>query len=63
MLGVIPATRTNRDAVGLRALLTVRYERFDAISENRWRWRDTSRVRALFGCQPTGRAEEYLLDN
>src|SRR5947208_2836706 len=43
--------RTNRDAVGLRALLTGRYERLDAISENRWRWRDTSRARALFGYQ------------
>jgi hypothetical protein len=35
---------------------------FDAISENRWRWRDTSRAKELFGWQPTGQAEHFTLE-
>jgi hypothetical protein len=35
----------------------------DAISENRWRWRDTSRAKELFGWQPTGHAEAFTLDS
>jgi nucleoside-diphosphate-sugar epimerase len=46
----------------LSAPLSLRYEVFDAISENRWRWRDTSHAKALFGWQPTGRAEQFELD-
>ncbi|MFN8636800.1 MAG: NAD(P)-dependent oxidoreductase [Chloroflexota bacterium] len=45
----------------LSAPLSLRYEVFDAISENRWRWRDTSRAKELFGWRPTGHAEDYVL--
>ena len=34
---------------------------FDAISENRWRWRDTTRAKTLFGWQPTGRSDDFDL--
>jgi nucleoside-diphosphate-sugar epimerase len=61
-----PGYLSQRDAVDLidrclGAPLALRYEVFDAISENRWRWRDNSRAKELFGWQPTGRAEEYAL--
>jgi len=62
-----PGYLSQRDAVDLidrclSAPLTLRYELFDAISDNRWRWRDTARARELFGWEPTGRAEQYTLD-
>lgn len=62
-----PGYLSQRDAVDLidrclSAPLSLRYEVFDAISENRWRWRDTTRAKTLFGWQPTGHAEDFELD-
>jgi len=37
----------------------LRYEVFDAISENKYRWRSTDRSKAILGWQPTGCAEDY----
>jgi nucleoside-diphosphate-sugar epimerase len=61
-----PGYLSQADAVDLidrclSAPLSLRYEVFDAISENRWRWRQTSHARALFGWQPTGRSEAFTL--
>ena len=47
----------------LSAPLSLRYEVFDAISENRWRWRDTGHAKQLFGWQPTGHSEAFTLDS
>jgi nucleoside-diphosphate-sugar epimerase len=63
-----PGYLSQRDAVDLidrclSAPLSLRYELFDAISENRWRWRDTSRAKELFGWEPTGHAEQYSLED
>jgi nucleoside-diphosphate-sugar epimerase len=62
-----PGYLSQADAVNLidrclSAPLSLRYEVFDAISENRWRWRDTSRAKQLFGWQPIGRSEAFVLD-
>ena len=46
----------------LRAPFSLRYELFDANLGNRWRWRDTSHAKQLFGCHPTGRSEAFTLD-
>jgi nucleoside-diphosphate-sugar epimerase len=61
-----PGYLSQADAVDLidrclSAPLSLRYEVFDAISENRWRWRDTSHAKTLFGWQPTGHAEAFTL--
>lgn len=63
-----PGYLSQHDAVDLidrclSAPLSLRYELFDAISENRWRWRDTSRAKSLFGWQPTGHSELFELDD
>jgi nucleoside-diphosphate-sugar epimerase len=62
-----PGYLSQHDAVDLidrclSAPLSLRYEVFDAISENRWRWRDTSRAKTLFGWQPTGRSDDFILE-
>lgn len=41
---------------------TVQYS-FDAISENKYRWRDTSHAKAVLGWQPTGTADLYNPDD
>ena len=46
----------------LSAPLSLRYEVFDASSENRWRWRDTSHAKELFNWHPTGRSEAFTLE-
>jgi len=61
-----PGYLSQRDAVDLidrclSAPLSLRYEVFDAISENQWRWRDTSRAKTLFGWEPTGRSDDFKL--
>jgi hypothetical protein len=45
----------------LSAPLSLHYEVFDAISDNRWHRRDNRRARELFGWQPTGHAADYSL--
>jgi nucleoside-diphosphate-sugar epimerase len=62
-----PGYLSQADAVDLidrclSAPLALRYELFDAISENRWRWRDTSHAKSLFGWQPNGHADAFKLD-
>ena len=61
-----PGYLSQADAVNLidrclKAPLSLRFEVFDAISENRWRWRDTTRAKTLFGWEPTGRSELFEL--
>jgi nucleoside-diphosphate-sugar epimerase len=61
-----PGYLSQRDAVDLidrclSAPLSLRYEVFDAISENRWRWRDNTRAKTLFGWEPTGRSDDFTL--
>lgn len=38
---------------------TVRFDIFDAISENKRRWRDTSHAKQVIGWRPTGSADKY----
>jgi nucleoside-diphosphate-sugar epimerase len=47
----------------LSAPASLHYEIFDAISENRWRWRDTSHAKELLGWKPTGRSDPFTLDD
>ena len=42
---------------------TVRYDTFDAISNNRWRWRDTNHAREVLGYEPEGSAEDYEIED
>ena len=35
------------------------YGTFDAISDNKWRWRDTDHAKEVLGWNPTGSAEDY----
>lgn len=43
----------------LSAPLSLKYDIFDAISENRYRWRDTNHAREVLGWQPTGTADVF----
>lgn len=43
----------------LDAPQSVRFDIFDAISENKRRWRDTSHAKQVIGWQPTGSADKY----
>ena len=43
----------------LSAPETIRYEIFDAISENWPRWRDTSPAKRLLGWRPTGSSDQF----
>jgi len=45
------------------APLSLRYDIFDAISENRYRWRDTSHARDVLGWEPTGSADRFNPDD
>jgi hypothetical protein len=38
---------------------SIRFDIFDAISENSRRWRDTSHAKELLGWKPTGSADKY----
>jgi len=40
---------------------TLKYDIFNAISENKYRWRSTDHTKAVLGWQPTGRAEDFPL--
>lgn len=43
----------------LSAPLSLQYDIFDAISENQYRWRDTSHAKEVLGWQPTGSADQF----
>jgi len=38
---------------------TVRYEIFEAMSDNRWRWRDITHAQRVLGYEPKGSADTY----
>jgi len=42
---------------------SLKYDIFDAISDNRWRWRDTSHAKEVLGWRPTGHSELFTLDD
>lgn len=46
----------------LSAPPTLKYGLFDAISENRYRWRDTSPAKQILGWQPTGSSDRFNPD-
>ena len=39
----------------------LRYDVFDAISENEWRWRSTDHSKEVLGWRPTGRSQDFPL--
>ena len=43
----------------LQAPLSLKFDIFNAISNNRYRWRDTAHAREVLGWEPTGRAEDF----
>ena len=45
----------------LSAPESIRYDTFDAISNNRWRWRDTSHAKEVLGWNPTGSSDEFKM--
>jgi NAD+ dependent glucose-6-phosphate dehydrogenase len=47
----------------LSAPLTLRYGIFDAISENKYRWRDTTPAKEILGWRPTGTADIFNPDD
>lgn len=47
----------------LDAPLSLKYAVYDAISENRYRWRDTTFAKTVLGWQPTGSADQYNPDD
>ncbi len=47
----------------LSAPPSLKFDIFDAISENKYRWRDTSHAKEVIGWQPTGSADVYNPDD
>lgn len=47
----------------LSAPMSLKFDIFDAISENKYRWRDISHAKAVLGWQPTGTADIYNPDD
>lgn len=47
----------------LSAPLSLKYDIFDAISENKYRWRDTSHAKEVLGWQPAGSADQFNPDD
>ncbi|MBI1914604.1 MAG: NAD(P)-dependent oxidoreductase [Planctomycetes bacterium] len=45
----------------LSAPESLKYDIFNAISENKYRWRSTEHTKAVLGWQPTGRSDDYPL--
>ena len=41
---------------------SLRYDTFDAISDNRWRWRDTTHAQEILGWLPESRSDDFTLD-
>ena len=47
----------------LSAPESLKYDIFNAISDNKYRWRDISHPKEVLGWAPRGRAEDYDLDD
>ncbi|MFN8491030.1 MAG: NAD(P)-dependent oxidoreductase [Caldilineaceae bacterium] len=47
----------------LSAPMTLKYDIFDAISENRYRWRDTRHAKSVLGWAPTGSSDNFNPDD
>ena len=47
--------------LSLSAPTTLRYDVFEVVSDNRYRWRDYSHAREVLGFQPQGRSDKFLL--
>ena len=47
----------------LAAPMTLKYGLFNAISENKYRWRDTSLAKEVLGWKPTGTADKFDPDD
>ena len=47
----------------LEAPISLSFDIFDAISDNRWRWRDTDHAREVLGWSPTGSSDNYEIDD
>ncbi|MDP7578972.1 MAG: NAD(P)-dependent oxidoreductase [SAR202 cluster bacterium] len=47
----------------LSAPVSVKYDIFNAISNNKYRWRDISHAKKILGWEPRGCAEDYDLDD
>ena len=47
----------------LSAPESLKYDIFDAISENKYRWRSTDRTKEILGWRPTGCADVFPLPN
>lgn len=47
----------------LSAPMSLKFDIFDAISENKYRWRDTSHAKEILGWQLTGTVDIYNPDN
>ena len=43
----------------LSAPMSLKFDIFDAISENKYRWRDTSHAKEVLGRQPTGSSDHF----
>ena len=42
---------------------SIRYDTFDAVSNNRWRWWDTTHAMEVLGWEPQGSAENYEIED
>lgn len=47
----------------LSAPMTLKFGIFDAISENKYRWRDTTPAKAVLGWKPTGSSDKFNPDD
>ena len=47
----------------LEAPMSLSFDIFDAISDNRWRWRDTDHAREVLGWSPAGSADRYEIED
>lgn len=47
----------------LSAPMSLKYGLFDAISENKYRWRDTTPAKEVLGWKPTGSSDNFNPDN
>lgn len=68
LLRHFPGYLSQADAVQMidrciAAPASLRYDIFDAISENRYRWRDTSHANEVLGWRPTGSADRFNPDD
>ncbi len=47
----------------LSAPESLKYDIFNAISDNKYRWRDIEHAKEVLGWEPSGHAEDYDLDD